>query len=67
VFRGYQLHAESVSHIPKATAHHFGALRQETAQAKAQRIISEELGRRVWNQTDLATLNAQRSTLMIVP
>jgi hypothetical protein len=26
--------------------HHFGALRQETAEAKAERIISQELGRR---------------------
>ncbi len=34
--------------------HHFGALRQESAEAKAERIIGEELGRRGWGETDLA-------------
>jgi REP element-mobilizing transposase RayT len=34
--------------------HHFGALRRETAQAKAERIIGEELGRRGWREADLA-------------
>jgi REP element-mobilizing transposase RayT len=34
--------------------HHFGALRQETAEAKAERIIGEELGRRGWREDDLA-------------
>ena len=35
--------------------HYFGELRQETAEAKAQRIVSEELGRLGWRQTDLAS------------
>ena len=33
--------------------HHFGALRQETAEAKAERIIREELRRRGWREADL--------------
>ena len=33
--------------------HHFGALRQESAEAKAERIIGEELGRRGWRETTL--------------
>ena len=32
--------------------HHFGELRLETAQAKAQRIVAEELKRRGWQETD---------------
>ncbi len=35
--------------------HHFGALRMETAQAKAERIITEELGRLGWQQAELAS------------
>ena len=33
--------------------HHFGRLRQETAEARAQRIIGEELGRLGWEPTEL--------------
>ena len=33
--------------------HHSRALRLETAQAKAVRSISEELGRRGWKESDL--------------
>lgn len=35
--------------------HHFGALRLETAQAKAERIISEELVRLGWQPAELAS------------
>jgi REP element-mobilizing transposase RayT len=35
--------------------HHFGELRRETAEAKGQRIIAEELGRLGWKEADLAT------------
>ena len=35
--------------------HHRGELRQEMAEAKAQRIITEELGRLGWTPTDLAS------------
>src|SRR5258708_6625381 len=35
--------------------HHFGQLRLETAQARAERIIAEELGRLGWQETDLAS------------
>ena len=35
--------------------HHFGELRLETAQAKAERIITEELGRLGWQQAELAS------------
>jgi REP-associated tyrosine transposase len=35
--------------------HHFGQLRQETAQAKAERIVAEELRRFGWQETDLAS------------
>ena len=35
--------------------HHFGELRRETAEAKRQRIIAEELGCLGWQQADLAT------------
>jgi hypothetical protein len=38
----------------KVGDHHFGELRQETAQAKAERIIAEELGRLGWQPADLA-------------
>ena len=33
--------------------HHLGRLRRETAEAKAQRIIGEELGRLDWKPTEL--------------
>jgi hypothetical protein len=33
--------------------HHSGALRQEAATAKAERIVAEELGRLGWQETDL--------------
>ena len=39
----------------KIGAHHFGQLRLETAQAKAERLIGEELGRLGWQETDLAS------------
>ena len=39
----------------KLGENHFGELRQETAEAKAQRIISEELGRLGWNLADFAS------------
>ncbi len=39
----------------KVAAHHFGELRLETAQAKAERIIGEELGRLGWQETDLTS------------
>ena len=35
-------------------AHHSGALRQERAEARAGRIIAEELGRLGWQESDLA-------------
>ena len=35
--------------------HHSGELRRETAEAKAERIMAEELGRRGWNAKDLVT------------
>jgi hypothetical protein len=35
--------------------HHFGELRLETAQAKARRIIGEELARLGWQQAELAS------------
>ena len=35
--------------------HHFGELRLEAAQAKAERIITEELGRLGWQQAELAS------------
>ena len=34
--------------------HHSGALRQESTEAKAERIIGEELGCRGWRECDLA-------------
>ena len=33
--------------------HHAGELRRETAEARAERIVSEELGRLGWKETDL--------------
>jgi len=33
--------------------HHSGELRRETAEAKAERIIGQELGRLGWRETDL--------------
>jgi hypothetical protein len=38
----------------KVGDHHFGKLRLETAEAKAERIIAEELKRRAWAEADLA-------------
>ena len=38
----------------KLGEHHSGELRQESATAKAERLIAEELGRRGWFQADLA-------------
>jgi len=35
--------------------HHFGQLRLETAQARAERIIAEELGRMGWQETGLVS------------
>jgi len=35
--------------------HHFGAMRLEVAQAKAERIIAEELGHLGWQEADLET------------
>ena len=35
--------------------HHSGELRQETAEAKAERIIAEELHRLGWQQADLVS------------
>ena len=35
--------------------HHFGRLRQEAAEAKAQRIVGEEFRCLGWSQTDLAS------------
>jgi putative transposase len=37
--------------------HHFGALRLETAEAKAERIVAEELGRLHWQEADLRLRN----------
>lgn len=45
----------------KVGEHHFGQLRLETAQAKAQRIIVEELGRLGWKEADLASRRKQDS------
>jgi putative transposase len=39
----------------KLGEHHSGELRRETAEARAERILSEELLRLGWNQTDLTT------------
>ncbi len=35
--------------------HYFGQMRGEAAQAKAERIIQEELGRLCWREADLAS------------
>jgi len=45
--------------------HHFGELRLETAQAKAERIISEELVRLGWQPAELASGN--RVDTLILP
>jgi hypothetical protein len=37
----------------KLGAHHSGELRRETAEAKGERIIAEELQRLGWSQRDL--------------
>ncbi len=39
----------------KLGEHHAGELRRETAQAKGERIIGQELGRLGWTQNELAT------------
>ena len=39
----------------KLGEHHSGELRRETAKAKAERIVAEELSRQGWNENDLAT------------
>lgn len=39
----------------KLGEHHSGELRLETAEAKSERIIAEELGRLGWTEGDLAT------------
>ncbi len=39
----------------KLGEHHSGELRRETAEAKAERIVAEELSRLGWQETDLAT------------
>ncbi len=39
--------------------HHFGQLRLETAAVKAERIITEELGRLGWQETDLVSRRRQ--------
>ena len=39
----------------KLGENHSGQLHRETAEQRAQRIISEELSRRGWTQADLAT------------
>lgn len=38
----------------KLGEHHSGELRRETAEAKAERIVAEELGRLGWKESDLA-------------
>jgi putative transposase len=43
----------------KVGGHHFGQLRLETAQAKAERIIAEELARLGWQEAELATRRKQ--------
>ena len=35
--------------------HHYGQLRLETAEAKGERIIAEELGRLCWQETELVS------------
>jgi len=39
----------------KLGEYHSGELRRETAEAKAERIVAEELSRQGWNESDLAT------------
>ena len=39
----------------KRGEHHSGELRRETAEAKAERIVAEELSRPGWNESDWAT------------
>jgi REP element-mobilizing transposase RayT len=43
----------------KVGEHHFGQLRLETAQAKAERLIAEELARLAWQESDLALRRKQ--------
>ncbi len=39
----------------KLGEHHAGELRRETAQAKAERIVTEELGRLGWKEAELVS------------
>lgn len=49
-----QFKKEKIEQIEgKVGEHHFGKLRQETAQAKSERIIAEEMERLGWKQEDL--------------
>ena len=43
----------------KVGEHHFGQLRLETAQAKAKRLIAEELARLAWRESDLVSRRKQ--------
>ena len=43
----------------KVGSHHFGQLRLERAQAKAERIVGEELGRLGWPEAELAARRKQ--------
>src|SRR5207247_33722 len=50
----------------KLGEHHSGELRRETVEAKAERIISEELGRLGWREADLtARLKSHPAKLAI--
>jgi hypothetical protein len=57
--RGWLLGSETfrtqmLEHIEgKLSEHHFGKLRLETAEAKAERLVAEELKRRQWAEADL--------------
>lgn len=53
----YQAQLEALN--GKAEAHHFGELRMETAQAKAEGIIGEELARLGWQEADRTTRRKQ--------
>jgi len=43
----------------KVGEHHFGQLRLERAQAKAERLIAEELVRLAWRESDLVSRRKQ--------
>ena len=52
-----ELRAELLGQMEKSFGlHHDGGERQESAEAKARRLLAEELGRRGWSQEDLARL-----------